>query len=216
LRLDINVGDPVHTRQITYPTVLSDEPFTLLGYPVETVVTEKVDTMITRGDANTRERDYADVLMLSRTHALEARALRKALEETAAYRGTELLLLSQTRWTPCQRSGKQAGGPSSSGPVLPTCCQRASNRQCGKYPSSWTPSCVAILGSTDGTHPHVPGPDPPLVRRRTVTFLDRILTTYPLRSKGSRTGQPSYTRCGNRLSKGLCGDSWRTRGTYQT
>ena len=46
LRLDINVGDPVHPRQITYPTVLSDEPFTLLGYPVETVVTEKVDTMI--------------------------------------------------------------------------------------------------------------------------------------------------------------------------
>jgi hypothetical protein len=46
LRLDINVGDPVHPRQITYPTVLSDEPFTLLGYPVETVVAEKVDTMI--------------------------------------------------------------------------------------------------------------------------------------------------------------------------
>jgi len=53
--LDINVGDPVHPRQITYPTVLSDDPFTLLGYPVETVVAEKVDTMITRGDANTRE-----------------------------------------------------------------------------------------------------------------------------------------------------------------
>ena len=83
LRLDINVGDPVHPRQITYPTGLSDEPFTLLGYPVETVVAEKVDTMITRGDANTRERDYADVLMLSRTHALESRALRKVLEETA-------------------------------------------------------------------------------------------------------------------------------------
>lgn len=94
LRLDINVGDPVHPQQITYPTVLSDEPFTLLGYPVEALVAEKVDTMITRGDANTRERDYADVLMLSETHALEARALRKALEETAAYRGTELLPLT--------------------------------------------------------------------------------------------------------------------------
>jgi predicted nucleotidyltransferase component of viral defense system len=93
-RLDINVGDPVHPRQITYPTVLSDEPFTLLGYPVETVVAEKVDTMITRGDANTRERDYADVLMLSKTHALKTRALRKALEGTAAYRGTELLPLT--------------------------------------------------------------------------------------------------------------------------
>jgi hypothetical protein len=95
--------------------VLSAEPFTLLGYPVETVVAEKVDTMITRGDANTRERDYADVLMLSRTHALEARALRKALEERAAVTAVRSYFLSQTRWTPCQRPGRQAGGPSSTG-----------------------------------------------------------------------------------------------------
>ncbi len=72
----------------------SDEPITLLRFPMGIVVAEKVDTMIFRGDANTRERDHADVLMLSKTHALEARALRKALEETAAYRGTELLPLT--------------------------------------------------------------------------------------------------------------------------
>jgi hypothetical protein len=33
--------------------------------------------MIFLGDTNTRERDYADVLMLSRTHAVEAYPLKR-------------------------------------------------------------------------------------------------------------------------------------------
>ncbi len=94
LRLDVNFGDPVGAQEIKYPTLLSDESFGLLGYPVETVIAEKVETMITRGDANTRERDYADVLALSRLHPLEARELRRALERTAAHRGTQLVPLS--------------------------------------------------------------------------------------------------------------------------
>lgn len=67
----------------------------LLGYPVETVIAEKVETMISRGDANTRERDYADVLALSKLHPVEARRLRLSLERTAAHRGTQLMPLSE-------------------------------------------------------------------------------------------------------------------------
>ena len=40
-------------QKIDYPTLLSDEPIELLGYPVESVIAEKVETMISRGDANT-------------------------------------------------------------------------------------------------------------------------------------------------------------------
>ncbi len=83
-------------QEVTYPTLLStDEPFTLLGYPVVAVIAEKVNTMLARGDANTRERDYADVLMLSRTHAVEAHPLKRALRKTADYRGTELTPLTE-------------------------------------------------------------------------------------------------------------------------
>ncbi len=95
LRLDINFGDPVWPQEIEYPTLLAGEHIALLGYPVEVVIAEKAETMISRGDANTRERDYADVLMLSRIHAVEAQNLRCSLEETAAHRGTELVPLSQ-------------------------------------------------------------------------------------------------------------------------
>jgi predicted nucleotidyltransferase component of viral defense system len=95
LRLDVNFGDPVGPQEIEYPTLLSDEPIDLLGYPVEAVIAEKVETMISRGDANTRERDYADVLALSKVHPVEARRLRQALEQTAAHRGTQLMPLAQ-------------------------------------------------------------------------------------------------------------------------
>lgn len=95
LRLDINLGDPVGPQEIEYPTLLAGEPINLLGYPVEAVIAEKVETMISRGDANTRERDYADVLALSKVHAVEARRLRHALEQTAAHRGTRLMPLAQ-------------------------------------------------------------------------------------------------------------------------
>lgn len=95
LRLDVNFGDPVSVQHIEYPTLLSDAPIGLLGYPVETVIAEKVETMISRGDANTRERDFADVLALSRIHPVEARRLRRALEQTAAHRHTQLVPLSQ-------------------------------------------------------------------------------------------------------------------------
>jgi hypothetical protein len=44
LRLDVNFGDPADAQEIEYPTLLSDEPISLLGYPVETVIAEKVET----------------------------------------------------------------------------------------------------------------------------------------------------------------------------
>ena len=99
LRLDVNFGDPAEAQEIKYPTLLSEEPFGLLGYPVETVIAEKVETMISRGDANTRERDYADVIALSKIHPVEFPKLRQALEQTAAHRGTDIMPLSEALQT---------------------------------------------------------------------------------------------------------------------
>jgi hypothetical protein len=61
LRIDVNVGDPVTPApvEIAYPTLLG-EPFEILGYPIERVLAEKIVTMVDRGDATTRERDFAD------------------------------------------------------------------------------------------------------------------------------------------------------------
>ena len=90
LRLDLSFGDPVEPRQIDYPTLLGDPSIPLLGYPLESVIAEKADTMMFLGDANTRDRDYGDVYLLSQIHPVEAESLRNALRSVAEHRGHEV------------------------------------------------------------------------------------------------------------------------------
>ncbi len=56
LRADVNVGDPVTPApvEIEYPGLLAGS-FRLLGYPLATVLAEKLVTMIDRASATTRE-----------------------------------------------------------------------------------------------------------------------------------------------------------------
>jgi hypothetical protein len=90
LKLDMSFGDPVMPTRIDYPTLLDNLSFPLLGYPLESVIAEKVETMMFLGDANTRDRDYGDVYLLSAIHPIEAEPLRAALREVAAHRGREV------------------------------------------------------------------------------------------------------------------------------
>lgn len=91
LRIDINVGDPVTPApvQVRYPALL-DEPFELVGYPLETVLAEKIVTMIDRGDATTRHRDFADVYVLTGRHEVDADQLAATMRATGAHRGSDL------------------------------------------------------------------------------------------------------------------------------
>lgn len=91
LRIDINVGDPVTPEpvEVSYPSLL-DDPFELVGYPLETVLAEKIVTMIDRGDATTRDRDFADVYVLTGRHEIEAEKLAAAIRATGAHRGSDL------------------------------------------------------------------------------------------------------------------------------
>jgi predicted nucleotidyltransferase component of viral defense system len=95
LRLDVNVGDPVtpHPVDVEYPALL-DRPFQLLGYPLATVLAEKLVTMIERGAATTRERDFADVVVLSRRYRISASELLAAVNATAEHRQVPLRRLA--------------------------------------------------------------------------------------------------------------------------
>jgi predicted nucleotidyltransferase component of viral defense system len=96
LKVDINVGDPISPApvEVLYPALL-DAPFTLVGYPIETVLAEKLVTMIDRGDANTRDRDFADVWLLTRRHRVDAPSVRAAIVATAAHRDVTLRPIAQ-------------------------------------------------------------------------------------------------------------------------
>jgi Domain of unknown function (DUF1814). len=78
VNLDVSVGDPVAPAPVTivYPTLLGGDAFEIIGYPLETVLAEKIETMIRRGGANTRERDFADVWLLLSRHEIHRLAAR--------------------------------------------------------------------------------------------------------------------------------------------
>jgi predicted nucleotidyltransferase component of viral defense system len=91
LRVDLSVGDPVTPTpiEVNYPSLL-DSSFTLRGYPIATILAEKIVTLIERGDTNTRERDVADILVLAQRHRPSDDELIAAITATAAHRTAEL------------------------------------------------------------------------------------------------------------------------------
>jgi hypothetical protein len=66
----------------------------VLGYPLETVLAEKVVTAIALGPVNTRVRDYADIYTLTGTWPLTHAAVREAVLATARHRGVAVVALS--------------------------------------------------------------------------------------------------------------------------
>ncbi len=91
LRVDVNVGDPVTPApiEVDFPALLGGR-FPVAAYPIETVLAEKIVTMIDRGDTTTRERDFADVVLLARRSVIDASRLSAAIEATAAHRRSDL------------------------------------------------------------------------------------------------------------------------------
>ena len=96
LKLDITTGDKITPKEIEYrfKLLLDDREISVLAYNLETIMAEKLETVISRGDQNTRPRDYYDVYILAKLQYknIEKSALKSALEATSQKRGsTEIL-----------------------------------------------------------------------------------------------------------------------------
>ncbi len=97
LLLDISVGDPIAPRpiEVQVSRLLDDEPVEMLGYPLPMVLAEKGVTAVERGQANTRWRDFCDLLLLSRRHEVVGDELAAAVTAVADYREAELAALDE-------------------------------------------------------------------------------------------------------------------------
>ncbi len=96
LKLDITTGDKITPKEIEYKfkLMLEDRQISILAYNLETIMAEKLETIISRGDQNTRPRDYYDVYILTKLQYknIEIKLLRAALTATSQKRGsTEIL-----------------------------------------------------------------------------------------------------------------------------
>lgn len=95
--VDINFGDPIWPQPVAVdvPRLLADSgpAITLRGFPLPMVIAEKVVTAIQRAEANTRWRDFADILRISQAHTLAGTELMGALTAVSDYRQVELVPL---------------------------------------------------------------------------------------------------------------------------
>ena len=64
----------------------------LWGYNVETILAEKVETILRRGVLSTRPRDFYDVFILEKTQDYQPELFREALRATAEHRGSTDIL----------------------------------------------------------------------------------------------------------------------------
>ena len=96
LKLDITTGDKITPREIeySYKLMMEDRTISILAYNLSTIIAEKLETVVSRGDQNSRPRDYYDVLILTKLQAnnLDMESLNTALRATTEKRGsTELM-----------------------------------------------------------------------------------------------------------------------------
>lgn len=96
LKLDITTGDKITPREIEYrfKLLLEDREIPVLAYNLETVMAEKLETVVSRGDQNTRPRDYYDIYILAKMQYknIETEYLRAALDATSKKRGSSEIL----------------------------------------------------------------------------------------------------------------------------
>lgn len=96
LKLDITTGDKITPREIEYrfKKLLEDREIPVLAYNLETVMAEKLETVVSRGDQNTRPRDYYDIYILAKMQYknIETEYLRAALDATSKKRGSSEIL----------------------------------------------------------------------------------------------------------------------------
>lgn len=68
-KIDISTGDIITPNEVKYniKKMLSDDKIEILAYNIETILSEKIHSIIQKGEDNTRARDYYDIYILEKT-----------------------------------------------------------------------------------------------------------------------------------------------------
>ena len=124
--IDIATGDPIipSEKDYDYKCLVTEEVLPLKAYSLETIVSEKLQTVLVRALANSRSKDYYDLYILEKLQKdnINIAYLKKAFEETCKYRkftmtkkdAIELLFVIETneqiqlRWRTYSKRNKYA------------------------------------------------------------------------------------------------------------
>ena len=101
LKLDITTGDRITPKEIEYQfkLLLENRSISVLAYNLETIMAEKLETVISRGDQNTRPRDYYDIYILAKVQYsnINLGRLKEALSATTEKRGSSIVVKDYRR-----------------------------------------------------------------------------------------------------------------------
>ncbi len=90
--VDITTGDSITPREIKYlfKLMFNEGHIEVLSYNSETILAEKIETIISRGIANRRIRDYYDIYILWKFYSseIDLNNLQQAFKNTATKRGS--------------------------------------------------------------------------------------------------------------------------------
>jgi Nucleotidyl transferase AbiEii toxin, Type IV TA system len=82
------MSSPPPPFDLEFPPLLDTPPPRLKAYPKETVVAEKLEAIVDLGEANSRMKDYYDLIALSRLFAFDGETLSRAVAATFKRRNT--------------------------------------------------------------------------------------------------------------------------------
>ena len=138
LTVDVTTGDRITPDAVeySYPLLFDEGDISLMAYPIETVLAEKLETVVSRGVANTRPRDFYDihVLLGVKRSDIDMETLRNALASTCEKRNSQAAIerwaevlddvagdaVMQAQWVKYVRKNPFAKGIS-----LQECCKTA-------------------------------------------------------------------------------------------
>ena len=92
MTIDVSTGDVItpNAVQFSFTGIFDDElKFELWAYNIETVLAEKIETILRRSVFNTRPRDFYDAYILITTQKFDKDVFAEALEKTIEHRGTK-------------------------------------------------------------------------------------------------------------------------------
>lgn len=94
IKIDISTGDVITPRAIEYQynLMIEDRAIPLFAYNLETVLSEKLQTILVRERANTRMRDFYDIYTLMDLYDINKNTFAMAFKATCIRRGTNHIL----------------------------------------------------------------------------------------------------------------------------
>jgi len=98
IQVDITTGDAITPKasDYTYKLLLEKRSIEIISYPIETVLAEKIETILSRSIVNTRMRDFYDCYTLFKLYenTINIKMLNTALKNTAETRNSEHIFTS--------------------------------------------------------------------------------------------------------------------------